>query len=347
MEKMETNNKTVCRLSISAAVLLIFGGVFLCGYLLRQLPTSYGLTIGLFILWEAVAIAPIIIGGAWLRNLYRKRNTNSWRKGTIGGIVFGGLLVITGLLLFAFNSGTVMPEWKPVTISWQMLLITLGIINLWRPGITSGMILISVGTFFIIPRIGEMFPDVMDINPDFIVNYWPILIAIAGVSVILGLILRYDKINNNGYNHRGRRCNCHRDYRKTEYTKSTASANVSGFAETAAGSDGKVNFSLVFSGSEHIFFEPVFRGGNISAVFGGMSLDLRRTTLPEGVTYLKVESIFGGVEIKAPEEWNIEIQSHSVFGGFSDSRTYYKENDNDNRKLVIIAECVFGGGEVE
>lgn len=342
METIKTTNKTTCRLSIAAATFLLIGGIWLCIHLLKQLPFTYGLSIGTFILWEVIGIAPIVIGGAWLRNLYRRRNNDTWRKGTLGGIIFGTLLVITGLLLFAFNSGTVLPEWRPVTISWQMLLITIGIINLWKPEITSGIILISVGTFFIIPRFGIVFPDIMSVNPDFVVNYWPILIAISGVAMILGLILRRGPYGDNGCDrkkeYRSNRCNCGGD------TKSTSGES---FTEATSGSNGTVNFNLIFSGSEHIFFEPVFRGGKISAIFGGMSLDLRRTTLPEGVTLLKVETVFGGAEIKVPEDWHVEIRSNSVFGAFSDSRKFYNDTYDGSRKLVIIAECVFGGGEVQ
>lgn len=347
MEKAKTKNKPLCLLSITGAVLLMIGGILLCGALLQQLSISVGLKTGTFILWEAIGIAPIIAGGIWLRKLYRQRDTGMWHKGTLGGTIFGSLLVITGLILFVFNSGIVLHEWQSVIISWQMLLILIGITTLWKTEITLGMILISVGTFFIIPRIENAFPDALNVNPEFSTTYWPILIAITGVAIIIGLISRRSKCNNHGCsNERIQRKNTHR---RNQFGTDTEFNNTSGggFAKTVSDGDGTVNFSMIFSGSEHIFLERVFRGGNISTVFGGMSLDLRRTTLQEGITFLKVEAVFGGIEIKAPEDWSIEIRSNSVFGGFSDSRKLYNDTQDDKSKLVIIADCVFGGGEIQ
>ncbi|NLH23803.1 MAG: cell wall-active antibiotics response protein, partial [Bacteroidales bacterium] len=101
-----------------------------------------------------------------------------------------------------------------------------------------------------------------------------------------------------------------------------------------------------FSGSDTVFLEPVFRGGNIESVFGGVTLDLRKTDLQEGVSYLKVSTVFGGVTLFIPPSWNVEIQSDSVFGNFKDNRPYAAGVDK-NSKLIIKAECVFGGGEIK
>ena len=48
---------------------------------------------------------------------------------------------------------------------------------------------------------------------------------------------------------------------------------------------------------------------------------------------------------KILQDSNIEIQSDSVFGNFKDNRPYAAGVDK-NSKLIIKAECVFGGGEI-
>ncbi len=111
---------------------------------------------------------------------------------------------------------------------------------------------------------------------------------------------------------------------------------------------GVIDITTVFGGSEQVYLDPEFRGGKISTVFGGVKLDLRRTGLPEGITYLTVESVFGGVEIDTPEDWIIEIRSESVFGGFDDKRLPPLDgNYIEGRKLIIKASCVFGGGDIK
>jgi predicted membrane protein len=107
--------------------------------------------------------------------------------------------------------------------------------------------------------------------------------------------------------------------------------------------DGKVDYRCVFGGIEQVIFEPVFKGGTLETVFGGIVLDLRHTMLPEGDTYLYVKTTCGGVEITVPEDWNIEIfPSKSVIGGVNDSRVKTPPRQSE-RKLIIVAECVFGG----
>lgn len=109
--------------------------------------------------------------------------------------------------------------------------------------------------------------------------------------------------------------------------------------------DGFVYYSTVFNGADNVFLEPVFRGGSIENVFGGVTLDLRKTTLQEGISHLSISSVFGGTTLLIPAGWNVEIQSDSVFGGFKDKRPF-TDNIEKGAKLIIKAECVFGGGEI-
>jgi hypothetical protein len=58
---------------------------------------------------------------------------------------------------------------------------------------------------------------------------------------------------------------------------------------------------------------------------------------------LHVKTVFGGVEIRAPYDWFIVIKSpKTTAGGVTDSRIKFSPV-NPDRKLVIVAECVFGG----
>ena len=102
-----------------------------------------------------------------MENEIKKSNTTLFEK----GIGFGLILVLAGALMLAFNFGALPQELKRVVFSWQMLLIAIGTFNLFKRQFTSGVILILVGTFFIIPRIVRQFPDAfrvsMEILPPF------------------------------------------------------------------------------------------------------------------------------------------------------------------------------------
>ena len=101
----------------------------------------------------------------------------------------------------------------------------------------------------------------------------------------------------------------------------------------------------VFGSGEHIVLESEFEGGELNAVFGSLTIDLRKTSIKEGITHLEVNSVFGSVTIFLPQDWLIETNVDAVFGGFEDQRRQDKNIDM-NRKLVITGACVFGGTEL-
>lgn len=336
MEKRTTSEKTVCRLSIAAALALVVGGIFLCGYLLGKLPDQWGMEVWKFLLYQVAGLLPIVAGGVWLTKLYRNGRRREGCSGTSGAVVFGIILVAVGTLLFIFSTGMVLPQWRHILISWQMLVVLAGVVQLCKAEASSGIILLSVGTFFLIPRIDAVFPGTLAVPADFKAAYWPILLVISGLAVIVGMALqRSGKGRTTGSC--GSACRSRHPHSR--------SGMVAGQGVSAP--DGTINYNYIFSGAEQVFLEPVFRGGSIRTVFGGMELDLRHTALPEGTTYLRVDALFGGVEVKAPADWNIVMESHSVFGGVGDERHAYKSPEQDGRQLVIVANCAFGGCSVE
>ena len=99
------------------------------------------------------------------------------------------------------------------------------------------------------------------------------------------------------------------------------------------------------NGVDEIFLGPVFRGGEINAIMGGVKLELRKTTLPEGETLLKIDSIFSGVSLLIPEDWPVEIRTESLLGTFADNRP--SNGQYVDRKLIIDANLILSGGEIK
>jgi predicted membrane protein len=247
------------------------------------------------------------------------------RNHPTGGIIIGLVMIFAGIILIFSNAGWIPYAVRRILLSWQMLLIVLGIVSLARKQTIQGVILLVIGVVFLLPRIGAL-----NILPGFEWfshlswgNLWPLILVGIGILIFTKSRQReFTPIH-------------HRHYNRDHYS-GKSSSNESGY----------VNYSMVFSGSEHVFMEPVFRGGAIESVFGGMTLDLRRTNLQEGVTYLKISSVFGGTTLLIPADWNVEIRTDAVFGGFKDNRPVINNSENRSR-LIIEAECVFGGGEIK
>jgi predicted membrane protein len=112
--------------------------------------------------------------------------------------------------------------------------------------------------------------------------------------------------------------------------------------------DDYVDYVNVFSGGERQVVSQNFKGGKVSAVFGGIELDLTKARLAQGVSELEIACVFGGATIIVPDDWHVTIEVTPVLGGFSDSRKLIPGRSVDPSKhLVVKGAVVLGGGEVK
>ena len=74
-------------------------------------------------------------------------------------------------------------------------------------------------------------------------------------------------------------------------------------ATTESSVDGFVERSVMFGEVNQIFLAPEFKGGRVEASFGELRLDLRKTTLPEGITVLDVKAIERIELIEKQQQW--------------------------------------------
>ncbi len=100
----------------------------------------------------------------------------------------------------------------------------------------------------------------------------------------------------------------------------------------------------IFSGQEINYDKEEFNGCELNAIFGGIDLDLTKAKLKEDAV-INACTVFGGIDIKVPENVIIKIVSTSVFGGVSDTR----QNKTTDSKVTIYvnATCIFGGIEIK
>ena len=108
-------------------------------------------------------------------------------------------------------------------------------------------------------------------------------------------------------------------------------------------SDGKTMDSqtAVFASNDRTYNNETFSGSNITAVFGGVNLDLRDAIF-EKDTVIKAFCMFGGIDIKLPEDVQIKTRSGFFFGGISDER----KNTSEKPKYTIYIDAAGGFGGV-
>ena len=236
-----------------------------------------------------------------------RQKSKNYDSRTFVGIIF----VLVGSVLIARNYGWLDYDFSRYLISWQMLLIVIGLFQLARRAYTPAIVLIGVGLFFLID-----FPD------NFRENFWPVLIILVGVS----FILQWQRSPNHK-NHHG--------YKKIHNLGEDYSNSIDYIDETA-----------IFGGRTVSVVSENFQGGKVTAIFGGSNINLRYAKPVPGCT-IDIANIFGGTKIIVPEDWNVKIEVVSIFGGFDDKRGSSVISRTGSGKIVVIkGTCIFGGGEV-
>lgn len=89
-----------------------------------------------------------------------------------------------------------------------------------------------------------------------------------------------------------------------------------------------------------------FAGGTITAVLGGIEVDLRDCELAEQGATLDVTAIMGGVELRVAGSWEVDVRAVSILGGFDDSRKRTPIVE-DAPRLTITGLALMGGGEIK
>jgi predicted membrane protein len=228
------------------------------------------------------------------------------------GVPFIGIFLIGLGLVFLFDRIGIIPEyWRNIIISWQMLLIFIGSINLFRNHARfPGVILILVGLAFLLPEIIQIPFETRQL-------IWPLVLILIGVFIVFK----------------------RKNVKKAHYFN-LQTENVY--------SDDLIDETAIFGGGKRVVSSQNLKGGNITAIFGGVELDLSDADLSEDGAIIELACIFGGTTIIVKPEWEVQVQVTSIMGGFTDKRKVYKQTGSvASKRLVIKGAAIFGGGEIK
>lgn len=87
-----------------------------------------------------------------------------------------------------------------------------------------------------------------------------------------------------------------------------------------------------------------FRGGDLTAVMGGCEIDLRQAAI-DGEAVLEVFAMWGGIEIRVPEDWTVVGRVTPILGGFDDKTR--PPLGAAAHRLVVRGVAIMGGIEVK
>ncbi len=241
---------------------------------------------------------------------------------------FGVILIAVGVILIFERLNLIPESLADMLISWQMLLVGIGVLSLIGGNRTAGTILIVIGGTFMIPELITVPHEVRRI-------YWPMILVVIGVVILMR----------------------QRDQRKigTTNDRFVNIPNPGGEPSSAESSSASFNsFNtfddfVIFGGREIFVNSQSLSGGKATSIFGGIEFDLRKANLQPGGAIIDCVSVFGGCGFKIPMDWNVRNEVTTIFGAFTDKRgeTYSDRYYDPSKTLVIKGVSLFGGIEVK
>ncbi|GHV63714.1 membrane protein [Bacteroidia bacterium] len=343
-------NTPIKLLGTIATCVWMVGSALFAGILLRVWENTEGLErLGIFLV-ALVAVFSFILSVQQVgRTIGRQQDSHT----SSHGAEFALLVATVGVLLLCFNADILPEMWKGIFFSWPMLFFVIGSALVGQRDFLAGIAVLLGASFFLVPKV---LYDGQALYYPFISTYWPLLLVLLGI-VLFCNILFYKKFGSrHGHIFRkfGSRhehifrsknsCTCP-DCNCTEENKDGCTCPNCDCTEENRG--GKINYHCTCSGIGQVILDPVFKGGSLSATLGGIELDLRQTTLPEGETRLHIKTVLGGIEITAPLDWHIEVvHGRTILGGVYDSRPKTGTVDM-SRKLLVVVDCILGGVNIQ
>jgi hypothetical protein len=245
-------------------------------------------------------------------NRDKEKKEDKFTDGSRSGRVWGGLILVTvGALLVAREVGVYFPYWL---FSWPMILIAVGIFVGARHGFRSWgwAIPIAIGTAFLVG----------DIAPEFRHFFWPAVIILVGLVMIL----------------RPRRSSWRTENRWENFQNAP-------MGEGFAHQDDSLDSVAIFGGTRKNVITKNFKGGDAVSIFGGTELNLMQADF-EGVARLELTQVFGGAKLIVPSNWKIQSDVVTIFGSIDDRRSTNVPTDS-NKVLRLDGTCIFGGIEIK
>lgn len=223
------------------------------------------------------------------------------------GIIISVAIIALGAFLLLDNLGIV--PFRDVARYWPVILIALGAVRLadshGSGSLAFGGILAAIGSLLLLSNLDLIYFDWRLV--------WPAILIALGILMLI---------------------------RNTQHSQSRPAA---GDASGNPPAPGTLNVWTLFGGVERCVDAKDFRGGEVSAMFGGIELDLRGAVMAEAQVTIDVSAMFGGVEIQVPETWLVEMKGTALFGGFANETRPPQPGPSSAPRLIVTGYAMFGG----
>ncbi|HYD82112.1 MAG TPA: DUF5668 domain-containing protein [Paucimonas sp.] len=222
-------------------------------------------------------------------------------------ILLGIVVIVIGILLLLGNLNIF--DTRTVLRFWPLVFVIFGGLKVYQArhpaGFVVGGTMIVLGVLMTLHKLGIIYFHLRD--------WWP-LFMIAG-----GVILLSRGLSRN------------------------ADAKGDGSGRTEIEHGNHLNTTAVMSGANVKSDAQEFRGGELTAVMGGIELDLTQASI-RGEAVLYVFAFWGGISITVPPDWSVIANGVPLLGGFDDKSV---PPMNSEKRLVIEGYAIMGGVEIK
>lgn len=213
-------------------------------------------------------------------------------------------LVIAGLGLLFTLDNLELVEADKLTRYWPVLLILFGALRLAQARTGGGVL---TGLLVLVAGIWLLLEVVVEFRVDATV-IWPVLLMIAGGYLVWqGLS-----------------------------TRAASPPTREGNVTTISGMAILGSFTRRSS-------SQAFRGADLTAIMGACEIDLRDAAI-HGEATIDVFTIWGGIDIRVPEDWTVESRVVPVMGGIEDKTRPPKHSEH---RLIVRGLVVMGGVDIK
>ncbi len=242
-----------------------------------------------------------------------------------GRVIAGGILIALGLLFTLDNFGLV--NAGDVFRYWPLMLVGFGLLRIAQASYpaqrVAGGIVVALGIALLLRTLHVVSFHVRDV--------WPVVFLLGG-GVLVWRAFRREGPN------------------PADGVLAGARSRMSGGQEAPDGTGFFLNDFAFLGGGERVVRSQDFRGGEVTAILGGFNIDLRGASIGREEAVLEIFALWGGVELRVPEDWTISMRGIPILGGFSESNRGSSSapvQPAAGKNLVIKGTAIMGGVEVK
>lgn len=108
--------------------------------------------------------------------------------------------------------------------------------------------------------------------------------------------------------------------------------------------DDTINSTVFWWGTQRKTRSRQFKGGSLTAIMGGIEVDLREADIVDRAE-IAIFALWGGVEVKVPPTWRVRTSGLPLLGGWDDKTTLPLEDGAP--ELVVHVTAIMGGAEIK